>query len=182
MLVAALLLAGALPEQPRLAGSVKEAMTTAVAFGCFLHANGLSPIKAARQRELAAAGLSYAPAPPADMVQAVAGLPSAWGKAQFAKVTWTGGDAWVVGFEHGQCLIDATSTEGASLVDALHAQFETPGVPWHKLPPMSASERYAVAVQPPGRPAIAIVANVVGMDLPPAGRKEIVTFEVTENK
>ncbi|WP_174285136.1 hypothetical protein [Sphingomonas bacterium] len=168
---------------PAPAKSAAEAMAHAVPLGCLLHVSGASPIIQSRQKELAAAGLEYFGTPPADIAQAVArGMPATWGKPQFAKVMWAGGAAWVVGFEKGQCFIDASSDDGPALLKALHDQFETPGVPWRKLPPAAAPERYAMAVQPPGKPAIAIVANLVGMDLAPGGRREIVNFESTPNK
>ena len=182
MLAAAVLIASPTVVRGPVA-PVGGAMTAAVAEGCFLHAAGLSPIMASRRKELAAAGLIYVDAPPADITRDVAhGVPAVWGRPGFAKVAWPGGDAWVVGFAGGQCLMDAKDADGAALVEALRAQFETPGLPWRKLSPVATPERYAAAVRPPGKEAIAIVANVVGMDLPPAGRREVVTFETTPNK
>ena len=166
---------------PGVATSVDTAMAEAVALGCFLHSSGLSPITAGRRKEVEATGLAYVDVPPADIAADVAThLPPSWREPRFAKVTWPVGSAWVIGFADGRCLIDVTGNDGPALLAATHMQFGAG--PWQKLPPQAAPERYGAAVQPPGKAAIAIVANVVGIDLPSGGRREVITFETTPNK
>lgn len=155
-------------------------MTSAVALGCVLHVTDTSPVIASRRKELAAAGLTYVAKPPKDVADAVARtIPTTWGTPHYAEISWTDGQAWVIGFSQHNCLIDATSSNGKALADATHAQFETPGVPWQKLPPSDqAADRYGLAVTPPGSTTVTMVANVVGLDLTPTSRKEVITFQI----
>ena len=183
-----ILLAGLLAVAPAAATagapptSLDEAVGEAVLMGCVLHSVGASPIVPERKAEMAAAGLRLEEKPPAALVERVMQGPGkSWGTAHYAHVPSSAADLWAIGFANGDCLVQGTAPNAATLSAAMRKQFETPGVPWQKLPPTeSVADRYGMAVTPPDAPRRDIVVNLLTATMPDLSGFVVATFELAQ--